>query len=337
MEKGYIRPNHKFLWLILAFLFLAFGLTGCFGETRAPESFPTADIVYLSSGGVGFENADGSNATSIPFVVKDHRGNKSDWWRPVITGDNHTLIVKVIDYFFNVYGPAHLAVWRAGEYPVLCQNWQLQHMAYLNADQNNIFTNTDQGVAVYSLESCGTDKSPVEVVENIYGEKERIFVVPSPNFEYVAYTERGVTANEDRFIIVREILSGEVQEIGIGDYPAWSSDSQSLAFTGKDGIYIANVIENTKPRKVVLYPNLLDGRDHTYAERDYWELPPEVSWSPDGKWLVYHKWTGTDYDTGGDPWYNAIYKLNIETGEETKIIDHGMYPYWRWPIETDDK
>ncbi|HMB23559.1 MAG TPA: hypothetical protein VKP08_12035 [Anaerolineales bacterium] len=63
------------------------------------------------------------------------------------------------------------------------------------------------------------------------------------------------------------------------------------------------------------------------------EVLSEVAWSPDGKWLVYHKWVGTDYNTGTDPSSNAIYKLNIKTGEEIKILDGGIYPYWRWSVE----
>lgn len=32
-----------------------------------------------------------------------------------------------------------------------------------------------------------------------------------------------------------------------------------------------------------------------------------------------------------DPTYDNVHKSNIETGEEIKILDGGMYPHWRWP------
>lgn len=194
-------------------------------------------------------------------------------------------------------------------------------------DQNNIFIQTEQGLALYTLSSCGADDPPVKIYEDIFG-------VPSPNLQYIAYTSRPSSdPGDDRFIVIRE-MSGESQwTIGIGDYPVWSRNSQWLAYVGTDGIYTYNVLEKLEPRQVISYPNLFDKRDRTYTARDYWEIPPEVSWSPDGKWLVYHKWHGTDPYIAGDPKYNAIYKLNIETGEEIKIIDGGMYPYWRWPAE----
>lgn len=295
-------------------------------ETRAPETFPTAEIVYKSAHGVGFVNADGSNPEYVEIVINEY-GNKSEFWRPVITSDNHTLIIKVAPSHFHVYNPHTLAVWRSGEFPVLCSQWQEQTRALLSADQAHIFIRIEQGIALYNLNSCGTDALPIKVYENVFG-------VPSPNLQYIAYTNRsGPSPGDDRFIVIREMSTGIERTIGIGDYPAWSRDSHWIAYTGTDGIYIYNVLEKLEPRRVILYPNLFDKRDRTYTARDYWEIPPEVSWSPDGKWLVYHKWTGTDYHTGIYPSDNAIYKLNLETGEEIKVIDGGMYPYWRWPAE----
>ncbi|MFH2103009.1 MAG: hypothetical protein ABIJ39_06590 [Chloroflexota bacterium] len=275
---------------------------------------------------MGFVNADGSDAIYIRLIVRAY-GVRSDFWRPVLTGDNNTLIVKVIDYHYSVFAPRYLTVWRTGEYPVLCTQWEYQQMPLLSAGHSHIFIRTEQGMALYALDDCGTDDGPVEVYENIFG-------VPSPDLQYVAYTENpSRIPTDDRFIIIRNIVNGEERTAGVGDYPAWSRDSQWLAYTGRDGIYVVNVSDETELRRVLLYPNPFDERDPTYAGRDYWEIPPEVSWSPDGQWLVYHRWHGTDYFTGVYPEYSSIYKLNVETGEEIKIIDGGMYPSWRWPAQ----
>jgi len=321
------------LILIPGILFLLLGSTcGCGGlrsffpsETRAPEEFPDAEIVFLADSGVGFVDADGLNATSIPFEVNDIRGKASDWWRPVMTGDNQTMIVKVDDYYHYEFDPGLLAAWRAGEFPVLCQQWGLQQMPYLAADQGSIFIRTEQGMALYELASCGTDQAPIQVYENVFG-------IPSPDLQTLAYIN-STAGVDDRFLVLRDLASGGEHTAGIGDDPAWSRDSQWLAYTGKDGIYIVNAADGAEPKRVILYPNLIEGFGPTYSGNAYWDIPPEVSWSPDGKWLVYHKWTGTDTNFTGRPRDNAIYKLNIETGQETKILDGGMYPSWRWPAQ----
>jgi hypothetical protein len=67
--------------------------------------------------------------------------------------------------------------------------------------------------------------------------------------------------------------------------------------------------------------------------------PPIVSWSPDGQWLVYHVYNESlKIKQRSRPFSfiqpYSIFKVNVATGNETKIIDGGMYPYWRWPIES---
>lgn len=297
-------------------------------EVRAPDEFPATDIVFRSEGyTIGFVNADGSDATYERLVVKDY-GLASDWWRPVITGDNRTLIVKVVDSHYYISIPQALAIWSSGEFPILCQQWPPQQFPSLSPDQSHIFIRTEQGMALYDLTSCGIENAPpVMVYDNLFG-------VFSPDMQYIAYTDDPhADPNADRFIIVRTISTGEERRIGTGDYPAWSRDSQWLAYTGKDGIYVVDIVGDAEARRVIYYPNQFDEIDPTYSDGAYWQIPPEVSWSPDGQWLVYHRWLGTDYNTGIYPENNAIFKVNIETGLETKIIDGGMYPYWRWPAQ----
>jgi hypothetical protein len=203
-------------------------------------------------------------------------------------------------------------------------------MALLSVEQQQIFIQTEQGLALYDIKSCGTDDAPVEIYRDVFG-------IPSPDLRFVAYVNRpSVNPGDDRFVVIRAITNGKKRTIGIGDYPAWSRDSQWLAYVGTDGLYVSNVIGDSKSRRIILYPNPYPYHDNspTYEGGDYSRIPPEISWSPDGKWLVYHRWTGTDSDTGVDPAYNAIYKLNVETREEIKVIDGGMYPYWRWPAKS---
>ncbi|MBN2118128.1 MAG: PD40 domain-containing protein [Anaerolineales bacterium] len=317
------------LLLLLGFCLILVGLAcsaGTPAETRAPEIFPGTDLVFTSSKGIGFVNADGSDRSSLSMTTKMPYGMENQIWRPVITGDDRALIVKIGDKFEHVYALKELVLWKAGELPVPCLQWQAQQMAYLSANQQQIFIQTKQGTARYNLSSCGTNDAPIETYDGILG-------IPSPDLQYIASVDELDDPRHNRAVVVRDMESGETQVVGEGNYPAWSRDSQWLAYTGPDGIYAFNVETDIQPRRVIFYPNLFDEQYPTYFGAAPWRIPPEVSWSPDGKWLVYHKWVGTDYNTGIDPSSNTIYKLDIETGEETEIIDHGMYPSWRWPVE----
>ncbi|MBN1936423.1 MAG: hypothetical protein JW934_17285, partial [Anaerolineae bacterium] len=54
--------------------------------------------------------------------------------------------------------------------------------------------------------------------------------------------------------------------------------------------------------------------------------PLRASWSPDGNWVVYSKRVYRD-----GAYHQDIYKLNIDTGEEIKLVENGLNPHWYWP------
>lgn len=337
MQQERANSSHQ-LWRWIGLLFVIFAILemACCcaawksvfpAETRAPVMFPETDIVFVASGGkVGFVNVDGNNPEYLSLVVKGYGNPNMVWpWRPVVTGDNRTLIVKMIEFVEFVSSPSLLATWHTDTIPTLCDNWLYQQAPLLTTDQQHIFIQVEKGIAIYTLDSCGTEEQPVKVFESIAG-------IPSPDFKYVAYASRTDDLYHNRAIFIKDIDNGNERIIGEGNFPIWSRDSKWLAYTGPDGIYVYHISEDVQPRRMAIYlhpdniafPLYLGGTEH---------IPPEVSWSPDGKWLVYHKWTGTEFSGVVNPSDYAIYKLNIETGEETKIIDGGMYPSWRWPAE----
>jgi hypothetical protein len=297
-------------------------------DTYAPAIFPDTEIVYTVYKGLGFVNSDGSLFSNLDFAVKIVGDRLSGYSgriaQPVITANDQVIARIYPADFFNVR-PYYLALWRTNAPPIVCKQWGEQRTLLLSSDQRHVFIQTEQGLELYTLESCGTDDPPVKVYENVFG-------IPSPNLQYVAYVKHTGEWDDKRFIVVRELSSSVEFVVGEGDYPAWSRDSQWIAYTGEDGIYIVRVIKGTKPRRLILYLNPSGTAHLAYrVVDDIW--PPEVAWSPDGKWLVYHKLAIADYVHAIAPSDYAIYKLNIETGEEIKIIDGGMYPYWRWPAE----
>lgn len=331
LNQFFLRTN---LVHVFASLLLGIFCSGCltvFSQraTQAPDVFPDAEIVFVSSGGLGFINSDGTNTAHLKFSVQMYKGRLGGGYtgsgvRPVITGDGRAVVVKVsASHYRYMQNNNPLVLWRAGEYPILCTQWGEQYMPLLTADQTHLFIRSEQGLSIYPLESCGVEHGPESIYADIVGN-------PSPDLRYVAHVDApSILSGDDRYIMIHDMITGEETEIDVGDYPAWSRDSQWLAYTGRDGIYVVNAINKTKPQRVVEYVNPIGEQYPAYSHINY-NVPPEVSWSPDGLWLVYHRWvvknSGIDY-----PQYYAIFKVNIQTGVEVKIVDSGMYPSWRWP------
>ncbi len=117
-------------------------------------------------------------------------------------------------------------------------------------------------------------------------------------------------------IVVIDPTSNVTQVVGHGLAPAWSRDGEWVAYTALDGIYVVRK-DGTQTRKVVK----LDASSHHDAELDWSGDIPTPSWSPDGKWLIYHRENFTD---------SVIYKVNVGSGAETEIFRGGAYPDWKW-------
>jgi hypothetical protein len=117
-------------------------------------------------------------------------------------------------------------------------------------------------------------------------------------------------------VVVLDPASHVPQVVGHGLAPAWSRDGEWVAYTALDGIYIVRK-DGTQTRRVVE----LDVSSHHGTEPDWSGNVPAPSWSPDGKWLIYHRETFTD---------SVIYKVNVGSGAETEIFRGGEYPDWRW-------
>ena len=99
--------------------------------------------------------------------------------------------------------------------------------------------------------------------------------------------------------------------------PTFSPDDQKIAYAEIDGVYVANA-DGTEPRRLASIP--LPGA----MEGGVIARSPYPFWSPDGKWLVYHKCA----DDCQSPLDYAIYKMNVDSGVEEKITDMGLFPVW---------
>jgi len=157
------------------------------------------------------------------------------------------------------------------------------------------------------------------------------------------YTENSIhkIANE---IAIYDLLTGETkilihqegEDVDVTlKAPSFSPNGQWIAYTAADGIYIISS-EGSSPRHIVEIP-VADREIPGYGKVTWYamsEYPPIPSWSPDSKWIVYHRCMlplSEFCERGAD--FN-IYKVNIDTGEEVLLVEDGLNPYWRLtPVE----
>jgi Tol biopolymer transport system component len=126
----------------------------------------------------------------------------------------------------------------------------------------------------------------------------------------------GGTPEYEELITVIDLETQEECIVGKGVVPSWSSDGEWLAYTGADGIYIVRK-DGTESQRVLEYCARCQ---ETPSDIRWNKWPPLPEWSPDGKWLVYHREERGKY---------AIYRLNLETLEEVLIVEGGLNPDWR--------
>lgn len=292
----------------------------------APEVFPNTDIIYSGWRGVGFVNADGSGQQTFRFQVVWH--DPRDYGQEIffMSGDHKTLVTV---YTFAGRAPlGYVYIAHPGEFAVNC-TWT--GIVRLTPDQTHILLETNHGQEQFSFADCGTGNLPKEVSNGDLG-------TLSPDEQYaVGENMSGVVRDENKYdhllynLLLHDLRTGEQRVIKDGRFPVWSRDSQWLAYTGVDGIYVIQNNPDAEPRRVVAMERLSINVP-LYADGEY---PPIVSWSPDGKWLVYHMLSenpeGVKAVYGG--YHYSIFKINMETGETVKLLNNGLYPYWIWPAE----
>lgn len=301
----------------LAFLGLMFASALNPQPVAAPTVFPDREIIYIGGEGLGFMDADGSNPETFPFQALHHSVLDEGMEIYIMTGDHSNLVI--IDTGYSTFQGSVLIA-RPGEFAVNC-GWD--GTVLLAPDQKHILIGTKQGWEEYLITDCGENTNlPVRSISGVSG-------ILSPDERYSVDPQYSWNEEDgNKFdLIVQDLGSGEERVIENGRFPAWSRDSQWLAYTGVDGIYVIHNDPSAEPRQVVAIE-----RTNLYIPlNDYGRYPPVVSWSPDGHWLVYHVHheTQTDEETG-DEYHSLIYKVNVETGA-TQLLGEGMFPYWIWP------
>lgn len=283
----------------------------------APKIFPDREIIYIGGEGLGFIDADGLNPETFRFRALEHSVLDEGMEIYIMPGDHNALVT--IDTGYSTFQGSVLIA-HPGELAVNC-GWD--GTVLLAPDQKHILIGTEQGYEEYLLTDCGTANSPGRYIHGVSG-------ILSPDERYSVDTQYSWSEEDgNKFdLIIHDLGSGEERVIENGRFPVWSRNSQRLAYTGVDGIYVIQNNPSAESQRVIT----IEMSNLYIPLYDYGRYPPVASWSPDGEWLVYHVYHEPLTDEDGNEYYYSIFKVNVETGIANKLLDNGMFPYWIWPV-----
>jgi hypothetical protein len=154
------------------------------------------------------------------------------------------------------------------------------------------------------------------MVSKVIYEEETFDNISDPDISIIGNIVFTRNIKGEHWVTVYTPFDGSVSMIEMGFGATWSPDGTQIAFTGAEGLYISDGEGKTIRKAVdltVYYP-VEDGK----IVWDEW--PPMAVWSPDGRFLLYHRRNGGTYE---------IAKSEIATQTETVLYQGGMYPDWR--------
>ena len=128
-------------------------------------------------------------------------------------------------------------------------------------------------------------------------------------------------------IHIMDLESGTTREITKGLNATLSPDNQRIAFVRTQPGY-------RKYREICIAS--IDGTliqpiiDLGLNKSDYNNVDPIPYWSPDGKWLVYHRCASRMKGCLVASDFN-VFAFNLITNEEKLLYEGGLYPNWAIP------
>lgn len=313
-------------------------LAGCL--VKIPKNFPQTDIVFQRvasnssdererRNSLGFVNADGSGLTIVKLTPQP--GSETLIVFPIWSSDGSTLIFRGGSYPDPSTG--ELLTARAGKGVLHCpkeSSFGLGRASLLEGAKQvvaEIISDLPDQVVLINLNDCTVDRTYLS-----NSDKEffvGVSAIRSGQLLAFGHSKNISYYSAENDIVILDTASGTQTIVANGAYPAGSPDDQWIAYTAEDGIYVVRQ-DGSQRKQVSTYSPLrtvVPGESPTRYSWEKW--PPTPSWSPDGKWLVYHKCMlplGEECREGPD---FSIFKVNVETGEEVKIVDGGLNPYWR--------
>jgi Tol biopolymer transport system component len=177
----------------------------------------------------------------------------------------------------------------------------------VRADSNNGIYYHPQ-IVYYDMNKCKIDKTiHQEATYDYFGD---------PDYSSTGMLVFTRTVDKQQIIQIYNSETDVLSTVSEGFGGSWSPDGTQLVFTGKDGLYIADS-NGGNIRKVIDLTSYYGEENGSIIWDNH---PPMAVWSPDSKYLVYHREGNGTY---------VIAKLEISTGIETILYTGGIYPDWK--------
>lgn len=310
-------------------LFLMLGtiliLTGCQSTWRQP--FPDAEIVFQGDNLVetansreyyiGFVDSDGSDSVKIKTGMLFHGLTFGDYLiKPVWGVDSAQIFALEYGTIQNVMGFA--AYWKQGRVLKYCKNWYLPEQIQGLGSGKALINLNRKKVLIVDLAKCKEDRTLVDYSNDSLSILEIFGISYSLNQDILLFgLENKSLGTYD--LMSMDVTTGETNVLGQGLNPTWSPDGAQIAYVQTDGIYVMNK-DGTQARKVLT--------QNIRFDESFWDVSwaPIPSWSPDGEWLVYHRCNEGYSCLIAE---SSIYKVEVATGKEIKIVDGGIFPDWK--------
>ena len=291
---------------------LALLLSGC--QSAWSQPFPEAEIVYQTGDHdqpqIGFVNADGSNPvvleTGVYLAKPTWASGGSQIYALAKSSQDHTL--------------GYPAYWVSNSKFKQCRQWfNFTHIEeVVRADGSMQVLIMDTKVILFAdLARC----EPIEVLVDISDHGEQILYGASLVSEgqglLYGLEKSQEVYNRDYQIMKMDLKTRQSVALVQGINPSWSPNGLQIVYVQADGIYIMNA-DGTQPHQLI---------EHNFVNSYFWfsAMSPAPRWSPDGKWVVYHRCEQDSCFVTE----NSIYKVDVATGIEQRIIDGGAFPDWR--------